>query len=58
LDQALAADALDAQESDFAEGKRRACHYFFEFELPRIAAWLAPVEAASGLIASTPAAIF
>ena len=58
LDQALAADALDAQESDFAEGKRRACHYFFEFELPRIAAWLAPVEARSGLIASTPAAIF
>lgn len=30
-------------ELNFRQGKLRACQYFSEFELPKIAAWLAPV---------------
>jgi butyryl-CoA dehydrogenase len=29
------------------EGKLAACRYFFAFELPKVAAWLAPVAAGS-----------
>lgn len=61
LDQALAAEATTPQteeERDFVEGKRRACRFFFESELPHVAAWLVPVEANSDIAAAAPAAIF
>jgi alkylation response protein AidB-like acyl-CoA dehydrogenase len=38
LDVALTAQALD--DSDFKQGKRAACDYFFHYELPKIDAWL------------------
>jgi alkylation response protein AidB-like acyl-CoA dehydrogenase len=50
LDMALAA----AGESAFATGKRHACRYFAATELPRIAAWLAPVDAGERLTADMP----
>jgi alkylation response protein AidB-like acyl-CoA dehydrogenase len=61
LDQALAAESLSgANEADtvFAEGKLRACRYFFEYEVPRISAWLAPVEAFSNVAAEASPRIF
>ena len=42
LDVLLALDPTDT--SDFAQGKRAAQRYFFAYELPRIAAWLAVVQ--------------
>jgi alkylation response protein AidB-like acyl-CoA dehydrogenase len=38
LDVALSADTLD--DLDFKQGKRNACDYFFNYELPKIDAWL------------------
>jgi alkylation response protein AidB-like acyl-CoA dehydrogenase len=38
--------ALQGREmDDFAQGKRAAMRYFFDYELPKTAAWLAPVAA-------------
>jgi len=50
LDLALAARdaAVRGEVPDaFARGKGRACRYFFEYELPKISAWLTPVAAMS-----------
>ncbi len=47
LDVARRAQAVldaGAREPDVAHGLLAACTYFFHFELPRVAAWLAPVE--------------
>ncbi|GAB3630034.1 acyl-CoA dehydrogenase [Pandoraea terrae] len=49
LDQAITADALASgpRASDFHRGKLAACDYFFGWEMPKVAAWLAvldPVE--------------
>jgi len=56
LDQALCAAAKE--DRLFAEGKERACRYFYDFEAPRISAWLAPVAACSDVAATAPDAIF
>jgi butyryl-CoA dehydrogenase len=45
LDLSLAA-AQRADADDLAHGIRSACRFFFIYELPRVAAWLAPLEAA------------
>ncbi|RQT36609.1 acyl-CoA dehydrogenase [Burkholderia contaminans] len=49
LDQAIVADTLESGPagSDFHRGKLAACDYFFGWEMPKVAAWLAvldPVE--------------
>ncbi|CAN5194573.1 acyl-CoA dehydrogenase [soil metagenome] len=46
LDVALCAERglKDTAEPDLLHGKLAACRYFFHYELPRIAAWLAVVE--------------
>ncbi|MDI4633963.1 acyl-CoA dehydrogenase [Pelomonas sp. V22] len=36
-------------ENAFARGKRAAAKYFFAYELPKLAAWLEPVERREGL---------
>ncbi|MBO9713284.1 acyl-CoA dehydrogenase [Sphingomonas sp.] len=54
LDQALAVTG----DGDFAEGKRRACRFFFECELPRVAPLLAFVASGSDVAAGAPAGIF
>jgi butyryl-CoA dehydrogenase len=36
--------APDAATADFRAGKRAACDYFYAYELPKVAAWLAVVE--------------
>jgi butyryl-CoA dehydrogenase len=41
LDLAL---AVDGRDDAFAQGKRAALRYFYAYELPKIAAWLAVVE--------------
>ena len=44
LDVALTAQAgVPAAEPGFVPGKLQACHYFFDYELPKIDAWLAVV---------------
>jgi hypothetical protein len=48
LDQA---HAVQGGEDDVRRGKFVACRYFYEYELPSIDAWLAPVEARSDLTA-------
>ena len=61
LDQALAADALPAhseEERHFVEGKLRACRFFFESELPKADAWLAPVVAMSDIAADASPDMF
>jgi alkylation response protein AidB-like acyl-CoA dehydrogenase len=57
LDQAALCAAATAP-GDFEAGKRWACRFFFETELPRIDAWLAPVAAGSDVAAAAPPAIF
>ncbi|MCB1382580.1 MAG: acyl-CoA dehydrogenase [Notoacmeibacter sp.] len=50
LDQALAAERAQASgrvSAVFAAGKRAACRYFFDFEMPQIAGWLAPFASGS-----------
>jgi hypothetical protein len=37
------ASGAAAAEPGFVPGKVQACHYFFDFELPKIGAWLAVV---------------
>ena len=52
LDQALAAQSCLAAgpvDADFHNGKLWACRYFFDYEMPRIASWLAPVRGRSDL---------
>jgi len=60
LEQAIVASQLPAHGADkcFVEGKLRACRYFFEFELPKVSAWLAPVMSRSDVAATTPTDIF
>lgn len=41
-----------------AEGKRRACRYFFESELPQVKAWLAAVTAGSDTASGAAVDIF
>jgi len=36
---------LQGRDDDFAQGKRAAMRYFFDYELPKAAAWLQPVAA-------------
>jgi alkylation response protein AidB-like acyl-CoA dehydrogenase len=59
LDQAVFCDnalqsGVTRAEQNFREGKLRACRYFVEFELPKIAAWLAPVMMATDVTSSMP----
>jgi butyryl-CoA dehydrogenase len=52
LDVALAAQALvgrDVVDPGFVPGKLQACHYFFDYELPKIDAWLAVVASRNPL---------
>ena len=52
LDVAVAAQALVGQHAGdpgFAPGKLQACHYFFDYELPKIDAWLAVVASRNPL---------
>ncbi len=58
LDQARAAKLLGTADASFAAGKVTACRWFFESELPLIAAWLVPVMAASTIAADADPAIF
>lgn len=61
LDQALTAAVITAEGPEaeaLRSGKMHACRYFFECELPKVAAWLAPVDALSNVIAGTPETIF
>jgi alkylation response protein AidB-like acyl-CoA dehydrogenase len=53
LDRALL--CVDTPDEPFRGGKLWACSYFFEREMPRIDAWLRPVEARSDLVAAVPA---
>ncbi|AJP71241.1 acyl-CoA dehydrogenase [Sphingomonas hengshuiensis] len=53
LDRALL--CTDAPEDPFRGGKLWACRYFFEREMPRIDAWLRPIEAGSDIGAAVPA---
>ncbi|MBD3733480.1 MAG: acyl-CoA dehydrogenase [Sphingopyxis sp.] len=52
LDRALLCEG-DAG-TPFRAGKLWACRYYFEREIPRIDAWLRPVEAGSDLVAAVP----
>jgi butyryl-CoA dehydrogenase len=45
LDVALAVLAARPADDGFAQGKLRACHYFYAYELPKIDAWLGVVAA-------------
>ena len=47
LDQVLAAEGA---EGDFRQGKRHACRWFHEAELPRVAHWLALVQSGTGTV--------
>ena len=56
LDQAVhcrnaLAESAEAADSGFLRGKLRACRYFADFELPKIAAWLAPFFAGARVTA-------
>jgi alkylation response protein AidB-like acyl-CoA dehydrogenase len=57
LDQAVTAASLERQD-EFTEGKLRACHYFFERELPRIDPLLVSVACLSDIASNAPASIF
>lgn len=49
LDMTVAA-AKHGDKNGFANGKLRACAYFFDFEMPKIEAWLAPIFTDSEVI--------
>ncbi|MGB3487579.1 MAG: acyl-CoA dehydrogenase [Xanthobacteraceae bacterium] len=52
LEQACTAAHLEGQSADeraFQEGKLRACHFYFETELPKIDAWLTSTTSLSDL---------
>ena len=57
LDKALAADA-SARSPDFIAGKRHACRFMFEQELPQIDAWLKPFVEDSTAATAIPDAAF
>ena len=54
LDMAVAANSDNA----FHAGKRHACRFFFECELPKIDAWLGPVAAHSDVASAMPVEAF
>jgi len=60
LDQALAARRATglAGEASFIHGKQMACCHFFEAELPKVEAWLAPMMGRSDVAARMPASAF
>jgi len=61
LDQAAVAVSSSApgiDEKNFISGKAAACRYFFEYEVPRVSAWLAPIFNRSDLIASISSDVF
>jgi alkylation response protein AidB-like acyl-CoA dehydrogenase len=58
LDIAARAGSLDAIDPGFRAGKLRACRFFFESELPKVEAWLAPVTALSDVAASMTPEMF
>jgi len=60
LDQALTARKLAGSPGDaaFLKGKLLACRFFFEFELPKVDAWLSPVLAKSDVATCTPTVVF
>jgi hypothetical protein len=51
LDMARASLSAQGEES-ILRGKRIACRYFYEFEMPMIDAWLTPLRARSDLMAA------
>ncbi len=57
LDIAVKIDQVRCDEN-FAAGKQAAAKYFFAFEMPKIAAWLAPVTARERLTITTQDAWF
>lgn len=56
LDQAIAAGSL--KDAVLAEGKRRACRFFYEAELPQALTWLDIVGARGDAAAGAPLEIF
>jgi len=58
LDQALTAATRSNDRSALAEGKIAACRYFYEFEVPRVDAWLAPVLGKSDVAMSISPDVF
>jgi alkylation response protein AidB-like acyl-CoA dehydrogenase len=56
LDQASTSHALG--DDSFSEGKRRACRFFFETELPHALTWLDIIEDHRGGSGSAPIAMF
>ncbi len=50
--------ACVGRDDDFARGKRHACRYFFQIELPKIGPMLAPLRDADTTIADTDPAWF
>lgn len=58
LDQAVAAAQLDASDHRFAEGKLRACRFFFECELTKVPALLHIVRSRNDVAAASPLDIF
>jgi hypothetical protein len=61
LDQAVAAAAIapsGPEDRDFADGKRHACRFFFECELPKVDPLLAFVASRSDVAAAAPERIF
>ncbi|MCZ4291578.1 acyl-CoA dehydrogenase [Hoeflea alexandrii] len=61
LDQALAARKLaeaGGADADFIDGKLMTFQYFFETELPNVAAWLAPILSKGNAVTTARTAIF
>ena len=56
LDVVLALPAQDLRPAD--EGRVRAARYFFHYELPKIGAWLRPVETRDATCATMPEEAF
>jgi hypothetical protein len=50
LEVALVAQ-LQREDDVYLAGKRRACRFYYECELPRVAAWLAVVASGSDVCA-------
>ena len=48
----------EGRDRRYREGKLQACRYFVDVELPKVAAWLAPIMAASDVLSSTDASHF
>ncbi|AOH87198.1 acyl-CoA dehydrogenase (plasmid) [Sphingomonas panacis] len=57
LEQANAASALEGEDA-FAAGKRRACRFFYEYEVPRVDAWLAIVRSGTDVAGNAPLETF